>query len=53
MARRDSISQMPPLGSRVVDREAVALVERWIDEGLLQPHDPEPVNPQSATKEEN
>lgn len=37
MSRRDSISQMPPLGSRIVDREAVALVERWIHEGLFVP----------------
>jgi hypothetical protein len=35
MSRRDPISQMPPLGSQVVDREAVALVERWIREGVL------------------
>ena len=38
MARRDPISQMPPLGTKVVDREALALVERWIRDGLLQPH---------------
>ena len=38
MSRRDPISQMPPLGAKVVDREAVALVERWIRDGLLQPH---------------
>ena len=37
MSRRDPISAMPPLGSRVVDREAVALVERWIREGLFVP----------------
>jgi hypothetical protein len=37
MARRDPISQMPPLGTKVVDREAVALVESWIREGLVQP----------------
>lgn len=47
MARRDPISQMPPLGSRVVDREAVALIERWIDEGLFVPH-----NTQTASKGE-
>jgi hypothetical protein len=39
MSRRDPISQMPPLGSRVVDHEAVALVERWIRQGLFQPQD--------------
>lgn len=38
MARRDPITQMPPLGSRLVDREAVALVETWIREGLFSPH---------------
>ena len=37
ISRRDPISAMPPLGSRVVDREAVALVERWIREGLFVP----------------
>lgn len=35
MSRRDPISAMPPLGSHVVDRAAVALVERWIREGLF------------------
>jgi mono/diheme cytochrome c family protein len=30
MARRDPINQMPPLGTKVVDREAIALLERWI-----------------------
>lgn len=47
MARRDPISQMPPLGTKVVDREAVALVERWIREGLLSPQ-----NIQTASKGE-
>ncbi len=37
MARRDPIFAMPPLGSHVVDRQAVALVERWIREGLFVP----------------
>jgi hypothetical protein len=47
MSRRDPISQMPPLGSRVVDREAVAIVERWIREGL-----PLIDNPHTASKGE-
>lgn len=37
MSRRDPIFAMPPLGSHVVDRQAVALVERWIREGLFLP----------------
>lgn len=36
MSRRDPISAMPPLGSQVVDRAAVAMVGRWIQEGLFQ-----------------
>jgi hypothetical protein len=52
MARRDPISQMPPLGSRIVDHEAVALVERWIREGLFLPHRLEPDNLQSAATKE-
>jgi hypothetical protein len=39
MSRRDPISQMPPLGTRVVDTEAVALVERWIRQGLFETYD--------------
>lgn len=37
MSRRDPISAMPPLGTHVVDHAAVALVGRWIQEGLFQP----------------
>ena len=36
LARMDSrhpVLQMPPLGSRIVDAEAVALLRRWIAEG--------------------
>ena len=35
LARMDSrhpVLQMPPLGSRIVDAEAVALLRRWIAE---------------------
>lgn len=53
ISRRDPISAMPPLGSHLVDREAVALVERWIHDGLLQPPFHQPVNLETATKEEN
>ncbi len=47
MSRRDPISAMPPLGSQVVDREAVALVERWIRDGLFLP-----LHTQTASKGE-
>ncbi len=32
MQVRDNLTQMPPLGSKLVDREAVALVSAWIRE---------------------
>jgi mono/diheme cytochrome c family protein len=32
MASRNPVSQMPPVGSRLVDEEAVALIRRWIQE---------------------
>ncbi|AMY07591.1 hypothetical protein LuPra_00764 [Luteitalea pratensis] len=42
LARMDSrhpVLQMPPLGSRIVDAEAVALLRRWIAEGTgSSPH---------------
>ncbi|MEQ8456726.1 MAG: hypothetical protein RLO52_16895 [Sandaracinaceae bacterium] len=31
---RDPRTQMPPVGSLVVDEEAARLIERWIDEGV-------------------
>lgn len=34
IASRNPVVQMPPLGSRVVDDEALALVRRWIAEDL-------------------
>lgn len=34
MASRNPIIQMPPLGTRIVDREGLALVERWIRDEL-------------------
>ena len=34
MASRNPVAAMPPLGSRVVDDEAVALIRRWIAEGI-------------------
>jgi hypothetical protein len=34
MASRDAVTQMPPLGTHVVDRGAVDLVSRWIEEDL-------------------
>lgn len=32
MATRNPVVQMPPLGTRIVDEEAVRLVRRWIEE---------------------
>jgi mono/diheme cytochrome c family protein len=32
MGSRNPVSQMPPLGSRLVDEEAVALIRKWIAE---------------------
>jgi hypothetical protein len=32
MASRHPVLQMPPLGTRIVDAEAVALLRRWIAE---------------------
>ncbi len=43
MASRNPLLQMPPLGSRVVDTDAVALVRRWIAEDLT-PVPPAPAN---------
>ena len=37
MASRRPISQMPPLGSALVDAEAVALFRAWIREDLAPP----------------
>jgi hypothetical protein len=31
MRSRDPRVQMPPLGTRVADRDGLALIERWID----------------------
>ena len=37
VASRNPVSQMPPVGSRIVDEEAVALIRRWIAEELGRP----------------
>jgi hypothetical protein len=37
MASRSPIAQMPPLGTKVVDEEAVTLLRRWIAEDLRPP----------------
>jgi hypothetical protein len=37
MASRHPVRQMPPLGSRLVDEEAVRLIRRWIAEDLGSP----------------
>jgi hypothetical protein len=34
MRERGAAAQMPPLGTRHVDREGLALVERWIHHDL-------------------
>lgn len=34
MASRNPLVQMPPLGTRIVDEEALALIRRWITEDL-------------------
>ena len=34
MRSRHPLLQMPPLGTKLVDAEAVALLERWITEDL-------------------
>jgi hypothetical protein len=35
MATRNPYRQMPPLGSKIVDKEAVDLITKWIQEDLL------------------
>jgi len=37
MGSRNPVSQMPPLGSRLVDEEAVALIRKWIAEETASP----------------
>ena len=37
MESRNPVSQMPPLGSRLVDEEAVALIRKWIAEETAHP----------------
>ena len=37
MASRHPLVQMPPLGTRLVDEEAVSLIRRWIAEDLSSP----------------
>jgi hypothetical protein len=34
MSSRNPLLQMPPLGSRIVDEEAVQLIRRWIAEDV-------------------
>jgi mono/diheme cytochrome c family protein len=35
MSTRDPYRQMPPLGSKIVDQEAVDLITKWIQEDLV------------------
>ena len=37
MGSRHPIAQMPPLGTRLVDEEAVQLIRRWIEQDLTAP----------------
>ena len=37
METRNPVAQMPPVGSRIVDEEAVALIRKWIAEELRAP----------------
>ena len=39
MRSRDPRVQMPPLGTQVPDTEAIALIERWINEELKRPQE--------------
>lgn len=36
MRSRNPLSQMPPLGTNAIDAEAIALIERWINQDLPQ-----------------
>jgi mono/diheme cytochrome c family protein len=36
METRNPVAQMPPVGSRLVDEEAVALIRKWIAEDLVK-----------------
>jgi hypothetical protein len=47
MASRHPLVQMPPLGTRIVDAEAVGLIRRWIAEDLGSR---EPVSPASQDR---
>jgi len=44
VASRSPALQMPPLGTALVDQEAVALLERWIAEAEERPHDADPAS---------
>jgi hypothetical protein len=37
MSSRNPLVQMPPLGTRIVDQDAVDLITRWIAEDLASP----------------
>ncbi|MFL6617186.1 MAG: hypothetical protein ACJ8MH_01210 [Povalibacter sp.] len=39
MRSRDAVSQMPPLGSRRPDTQAIALIEHWINQDLSSPQE--------------
>jgi mono/diheme cytochrome c family protein len=46
MASRHPLVQMPPLGSRIVDEEAMQLIRRWIAEDLGPPASTSPAEEQ-------
>lgn len=52
ISRRDPVTQMPPLGSRLVDRAAVELITRWIRSAPgATPDSLHPIHPIHATLE--
>jgi hypothetical protein len=42
MRSRDPRVQMPPLGTAIADQEAMALIERWIEDLPQQKEEPRP-----------
>jgi len=49
MGSRDPLTQMPPLGTHLADREALEFIRAWIREELGQ-GEREPVQPQTTSK---
>jgi mono/diheme cytochrome c family protein len=49
MASRNPVAQMPPLGTQVVDEEALSIIRRWIEQDVHGPP-PEPPAASSSRK---